>query len=70
MRLKGRWSNGVLVSSEFAILCTDNAIKDPFTTVFGYVVEGLNICEEISQLDPTRNQIGIKSCGIVSRRSL
>ena len=66
MRVRGRCNdNGVLVSSEFAILCTDNVTNDPFTTVFGYVVQGLNICEEISRLDPTRNRIGIRSCGII-----
>jgi len=66
MRLRGRCSNnGVLVSSEFAILCTDNMTGDPFTTVFGFVVSGLNICEEISRLDPARNRIGIRSCGII-----
>jgi cyclophilin family peptidyl-prolyl cis-trans isomerase len=66
MRLRGRCNNnGVLVSSEFAILCTDNLTEDKFTNVFGYVVQGMNICEDISRLDPARNRIGIRSCGIV-----
>lgn len=63
MRHRGRCENGVYVSSEFSVLCRDHSVGNQMTTVFGYVYQGMEVCERISQL-PSTTDIVIDSCGI------
>ena len=64
MRHRGRCDLGrVLIGSEFSINLVEQVSLDSFTTVIGYVEEGLyTVCDEISQLDPSRNNITLHSC--------
>jgi hypothetical protein len=64
MRHRGRCDLGrVLIGSEFSINLVEQVSLDSFTTVIGYVDEGLyTVCDEISQLDPSRNRIMLHSC--------
>lgn len=64
MRHRGRCDLGrVLIGSEFSINLVEQVSLDSFTTVIGYVDEGLyTVCDEISQLDPSRNRIILHSC--------
>ena len=65
MRHRGRDRQGVYVSSEFSIICCDQTNNDRLSTVFGYVIKGLEVCEEISLLDPNDVDIVIVSCGTI-----
>jgi cyclophilin family peptidyl-prolyl cis-trans isomerase len=51
------------VSTEFLIILTDRMEQRKFTTVFGHVVEGLAVCEKISQLNLEKMNIVIAECG-------
>ena len=69
MRHRGKCVDGVLVSSEFSIICDHR--REEFghghghgvTTVFAYVTDGIEVCEEISHLNPVRNDIFIARSG-------
>jgi cyclophilin family peptidyl-prolyl cis-trans isomerase len=66
MRSRGHCKRGgIKVYSEFSISCLDDFSGAPnrFTTVFGYINRGMDVCEEICRLDPTRHEVYIESCG-------
>ena len=67
MRNRGQCERGgIWVCCEFTISCSDDFSGAPnrFTTVFGYVNRGMDVCEEICRLDPTRHEVYIESCGV------
>lgn len=64
MRCKARCKQGDLVSAEFSIISSDESTKMQATTVFGHVVTGMEVCEEIRRLNfKTANSVVIADCG-------
>ena len=55
MRVQGLDSNGhKLVKSQFYVVLSDEEPNDgQFSYVFGYVIEGCEVCEVISKMDPS-----------------
>lgn len=64
-QMKRRKRDGdVYVSSEFSVICKDEEDnQELLTTVFGYVLKGLGVCEYISRLNSGDNEIVVHSCG-------
>lgn len=63
MRHRGKCESGVYVLSEFSILCRDSPRDSQKTTVFGYVIQGMDVCDRISCLRADHHDIIIESCG-------
>ena len=52
------------VSSQLVIVMSEPTNRFKFTTVFGRVIEGFALCKRISEMDLTRTDVSIASCGI------
>ena len=63
MRVQSFAPNDVhLIGSQFSIAV--GSTKDPLVShVFGYVVEGLTVCDAICRLDPSKHRIVVADCG-------
>lgn len=54
-----------VVSNEFIIQLNDDRKESTWSsTVFGFITEGLAICDAISHLDPKKDHIAITKTGI------
>ena len=52
MRRRTKSNDGDLVSTEFSIFCDDKSCSSQqVSTVFGYVISRMDVCEEISRLN-------------------
>ena len=59
-----RQQHGVLCTSEFSIVVTSKKQLFPLTTVFGYVIQGMDVCDQIGQIHGIPyNNIKIQKCG-------
>jgi cyclophilin family peptidyl-prolyl cis-trans isomerase len=54
-----------IVSSEFVILLQDQKEKSRESTVFGSVSDGLAVCDAISHLDLTKDNVNISDAGVI-----
>jgi cyclophilin family peptidyl-prolyl cis-trans isomerase len=63
MRVQSFGQNDVhLIGSQFSIAV--GPTRDPlFSHVFGYVVDGLTVCDAICRLDPSKHRIVVTDCG-------
>ena len=67
MRHRGKCADGVLVNSEFSVICDRRGVHggdSGVTTVFAYVTDGIEVCDDISYLNPSRNDIFIEQAGV------
>lgn len=67
LRLKRDYSKTQcgIVSSEFGIHLSGEPEDYKTTTVFGFVCDGLAVCDAISHMNCSRDHIAISSVGIV-----
>ena len=67
LRLKQDFTktNCFIVSSEFIILLQDHKTQSRESTVFGSVIDGLAVCDAISHLDLTKDNINISDAGVI-----
>ena len=55
-----------IVSTEFCIYLSDeNTVNHAESTVFGYVSEGLAVCDALSHLGPKKDHIAVVKAGLI-----
>ena len=69
LRLKQDYAKTLcfIVSTEFGIQLDSNPDKHRDSTCFGYVVDGLAVCDAISFMDCGKDSISISDVGIIKK---